>query len=275
MKKLFLISTAVLALTVAQGQIAVTLTGTSPTCAGQCDGTATVVPTGGTPPFYYMWSPTGQTTQTITGLCAGTYSVTVTDANSATATGTITLTQPIVLNVFVSSISASCNGCCDGSAIGIVSGGTAPYTYQWFPNGATTANATGLCAGNYTLCVTDANGCYTCVIATITQPLLGLPELNSSISFSIYPNPFSTQTTLQIDPAQNGAGNLLHNATLTVYNCFGQTVKQYNNITGNSFTFFRDNLPSGLYFIRLSTPSPSGGGTQGGGEVTGKLVITD
>ena len=79
-------------------------------------------------------------------------------------------------------------------------------------------------------------------------------------SFKVFPNPFSTQTTLQTDI-------LLHNATFTVYNCFGQTVREITNISGNTATFYRDNLPSGLYFIRL---------TQDNKQIeTKKLIITD
>ena len=79
-------------------------------------------------------------------------------------------------------------------------------------------------------------------------------------SFKVFPNPFSTQTTLQTDI-------LLHNATFTVYNCLGQTVREITNISGNTATFYRDNLPSGLYFIRL---------TQDNKQIeTKKLIITD
>jgi len=84
-------------------------------------------------------------------------------------------------------------------------------------------------------------------------------------SVKIYPNPFSMQTTLRTD-------KFFKDATLTVYNSFGQQVKQIKNISGQTVTLFRDNLASGLYFVRLTTPSPSG---EGWGEVTEKLVITD
>lgn len=90
----------------------------------------------------------------------------------------------------------------------------------------------------------------------------GMESINQSSSFllSIYPNPFSTQTVLQTDI-------LFHNGTLTVYNCFGQTVKQIKNISGQTITLQRDNLPSGLYFIRL---------TQDNKTITAdKLIITD
>ncbi|MBI3500232.1 MAG: T9SS type A sorting domain-containing protein [Bacteroidetes bacterium] len=96
----------------------------------------------------------------------------------------------------------------------------------------------------------------------------------NSIDIIFFPNPFSTQTTLQTNTP-------LHNATLTVYNSFGQEVTQSVIPSGaRNLTITRDGLPSGIYFLRLtalSLPSSSGGGTQGGGgEVfTGKLVITD
>ena len=96
----------------------------------------------------------------------------------------------------------------------------------------------------------QAIGCFTGIINSNFYPN----------SFKVFPNPFSTQTTLQTDI-------LLHNATFTVYNCLGQTVREITNISGNTATFYRDNLPSGLYFIRL---------TQDNKQIeTKKLIITD
>ena len=96
---------------------------------------------------------------------------------------------------------------------------------------------------------------------------IGIKENINYSEFKISPNPFSSSTTLRSD-------NFFHNATLRVYNCFGQAVKEIKNISRNEFILYRDNLPSGLYFIRLTTPSPVLG--EGGGEVyTSKLIITD
>jgi N-acetylneuraminic acid mutarotase len=88
----------------------------------------------------------------------------------------------------------------------------------------------------------------------------GMDETSTNFSVSVYPNPFSSSTTLQTD-------NPLHNATLTVYNLYGQTVKEIKNISGQTIIFHRDNLPSALYFVRL---------TQDGKTFSAdKLVITD
>jgi hypothetical protein len=72
----------------------------------------------------------------------------------------------------------------------------------------------------------------------------GINENNQGSTVNIYPIPFSSQTTLQTDMN-------IRDATLTVYNSFGQIVKEIKKISGQTITLFRDNLPKGLYFIRL------------------------
>lgn len=94
-----------------------------------------------------------------------------------------------------------------------------------------------------------------CPIPTSVDPIISLTG-----NGTVYPNPFSTQTTLQTD-------NFFYNATLTMENVFGQTVKQINNISGQTVTLLRDNLPSGLYFVRLTQDSKI--------ITTKKLLITD
>ena len=80
---------------------------------------------------------------------------------------------------------------------------------------------------------------------TLSNSPLGVENLNLSDGVvTVYPNPFSTQTTLQTD-------KIFKDAILTVYNSFGQLVKQIKNISGQTITLQRDNLSSGLYFILL------------------------
>jgi len=107
------------------------------------------------------------------GILAGTYSVTVTDANGCTTTASVTLTQPNALRdsiVMASTINISCNGSNTGSAKVGVKYGTSPYTYSWSSGGGTNANASGLIAGVYTATVQDNCGALTTVPVTITQP---------------------------------------------------------------------------------------------------------
>jgi len=91
--------------------------------------------------------------------------------------------------------------------------------------------------------------------ATAVENLNGNSE-----RLTIYPNPFSSQTTLQSD-------RIFKDAALTVYNVYGQQVKQIKSISGQSITLHRNNLPGGLYFIRLAQDNKT--------IATDRLVITD
>jgi gliding motility-associated-like protein len=149
---------------------------TNITCNGLCNGTATVTATGGTAPYTYQWNDlSNTTTPTVTGLCAGIYSVTVTDDNGCVSVSTVTITQPAVLTATTTANDVSCFGQCNATASVFVTGGTAPYTYQWNdPNNQTTVTATGLCAGTYVVTVTGTNGCTTTATETIFQPPTGI-----------------------------------------------------------------------------------------------------
>ncbi|MEO8149717.1 MAG: gliding motility-associated C-terminal domain-containing protein [Bacteroidia bacterium] len=141
---------------------------TNVTCPGGSDGTATAnITLGGTPPYTFLWS-NGQTTQTATGLAAGSYTVTVTPSGVACPTPiTINITAPTAFNVVPNIVGASC-GTATGSASVAVTGGTGAYTYLW-SNAATNAAAINLFAGTYTVTVTDASFCtysYSLVVPT-------------------------------------------------------------------------------------------------------------
>jgi gliding motility-associated-like protein len=158
----------------------ITVTGTTAvTCFGGADGTATSVTSGGTAPYTYAWAATGGTGAVGTGMIAGNYTVTVTDANGCTATATTTITEPTLVTATSSTVAVLCNGGNTGSATAVGAGGIAPYTYSW--NSApvqTTATATGLTAASYTCTVTDANGCTTTTSVTVTEPT----QVTSTIS---------------------------------------------------------------------------------------------
>ncbi len=152
-------------------------------CNGLSDGSATVSPTGGTTPYTYLWNDANNTTTaSVSGLAAGSYTVTVTDNNGCTTTNSVTITQPTVLVASVaSSTNVSCNGLSDGSASTSGSGGTTPYTYLWNDaNNTTTATVGGLPAGSYTVTITDNNGCSSTASVSITEPA----ALTSTISAS-------------------------------------------------------------------------------------------
>jgi len=138
---------------------------------------------GGTPPYSYYWSPFGQTTSYIMNLHAGNYCVTVTDDHGCTITGCWDVTQPPAeLTVDATYNHVTCYEDCDGYITTTTNGGTAPYTYYW-STGETTDAIYNLCPGPYSLTVTDAHGCTTSVINTITEPdLLTLNMSNTNVT---------------------------------------------------------------------------------------------
>lgn len=142
---------------------------TNVSCNGGADGSISVTPTGGQAPYTYLWSTIGATTPFVTGLAAGTYTVTVTDANGCSEVLNSTVTEPTAITVNPSSSDVTCYGTCDGTISLTPSGGTAPYSYSW-SSGGTTQSITNLCTGIIAYTVTDANGCTSIDSVSLTQP---------------------------------------------------------------------------------------------------------
>lgn len=149
---------------------------TSSTCAGN-DGAVTVSISGGTPPFNYLWMPGGQTTQTVTGLPAGTYKVFVSESNGMSCGNRRVNIDTITVSASsgfakqsITNTNATCFGANNGTATIITSGGTIPYTYLWSPGGKTTNTITGLSQGIYTVKVKDSKGCQTLDSVAVSSP---------------------------------------------------------------------------------------------------------
>ncbi len=148
----------------------VSASSTNVSCFGACDGTGTAVATGGSGSFSYLWSSGGAAANE-TGMCAGTHTITVTDNGSGCITSTfVVVSEPDSIAMsFPNIIDATCGGTCDGEATVVASGGDLPYTYSW-PSGGNSAVEGSLCAGTYTVDVTDASGCTQTQDVTITEP---------------------------------------------------------------------------------------------------------
>ncbi|MCX6258741.1 MAG: GEVED domain-containing protein [Bacteroidia bacterium] len=149
----------------------VNLTATNLNCWGASTGAVdlSIVNTSGVSPFTYLWS-NGQTTQDLTGLAAGTYSVTVTDAATNTNTASVTVTQPGQLSTSLFGTDVTTLGGNDGTVTQLTIGGISPYTYLWAPGGQTTGDLTGLFGGLYRVTVTDAHNCTFIDSITINTP---------------------------------------------------------------------------------------------------------
>ncbi|MDP2384990.1 MAG: gliding motility-associated C-terminal domain-containing protein [Bacteroidota bacterium] len=167
----------------------VTSVATDPLCNNSCNGTITANPTGGTGAYTYVWSPNVNPNPTSVNLCAGTYTVDVTDANGCTAQDVIVLTDPPALFANVTPTQPICFGDCNGILTSTPSGGTAPYAYAWgAPIIDIDSIAGGLCIGNYSVTVTDANGCTDVANIGLTQPpQVGLAASSSPATCGLFP----------------------------------------------------------------------------------------
>jgi len=149
-------------------------------CFGAGNGSIDLTPSGGTPPYTFAWTGPGgftASTEDISGLEAGDYSVTVTDANGCSTlfTDIVTITEPPEITVSSVKTDISCGGLTDGAIDITPSGGTPPYSFSWTgPGGFTSVDEdiSGLAAGAYSLTITDGNGCVVIFadIETIVEP---------------------------------------------------------------------------------------------------------
>jgi len=130
-------------------------------CHGLSDGLATVTITSNLTPFTYEWS-NGENTATISGLAAGTYTASVSDAVGCPAIVEVTIEEPAALVLSLASLTDADCGANNGQATVAAVGGTiaSSYNFVW-SNGAMGSTANGLAAGNYTVSTTDENGCST------------------------------------------------------------------------------------------------------------------
>ncbi|HRG51387.1 MAG TPA: PKD domain-containing protein [Bacteroidia bacterium] len=207
--------------------ITVTSTITNVSCAGGNNGTIKIVASGGKPSYTYLWQPVNKTTANLNGLTAGSYTLTVTDANGCKNTSVHVVGQPLPIAISISSVNVSCFGGTDATATANVTGGTTPYTYSWSSGGVTNATITGLKIGNYTVTVTDSANCKASKSVTITQPL----KLTAIAS------------------AQDETCDYLNDGSVTVAPAGGTSPYSYEWQPTNDTTATVNNLPTGTYTV--------------------------
>ncbi len=223
-------------------------------CNSVCVGSATATPAGGIPPYTYLWDdpPPAQTDSIADSLCAGTYTVRVIDAGADTVFATVTITEPAILNAFITgSTNISCNGLCDGTATVSVFGGTPPYNYEWIDSdfnliGDTTTTADSLCTDTFIVQVVDANGCFSLATIVINEPA----PLTSSITDST-----------------NASCNGLCDGSATLTASGGTAPYSYSWSNGDSIATTDSLCPSLIYYVIITDAN--------GCDTTDSVTITE
>lgn len=218
----------------------------SPACFGNCNGGITLVPSGGVLPYTFNWQPIGQSGNPITGICAGLYSVAVTDSKGCVQNSTVSLNNPAAITVTTVTKNSSCSSVADGSLGVTVLGGTPSYTFAWAGPGGFTANTpslSALLAGTYTLNILDRAGCSGDTVLTLAPTIsvsanagadatlcagndvvLSATLSTGSVGYGWYLLP-NTTTTLSTQPVLTapvaaGSASYMVVATSSVTGCF-------------------------------------------------------
>ena len=256
--------------------IAILLSALTPASTGGTDGTAKAEVAGGTEPYSYDWG-NGESSVEAAGLGPGKHIVTVTDANGCTATGTLNITEDILPLATVLSLrdNVSCSGASDGAAVLEITGGKAPYTYNWSTGAAVELEHENLPAGEITVVVTDALGTESEARIVIEEPeeLNVVPKILSPASTGgsdgVAEVTVSGGTEPYVYAWDNGAGEVqssgltpgLHSVTVTDANGCSSTI---------SLEITEDILPLAVT-LGLTNEIQCAGGTDGSAtaEVTG------
>lgn len=220
--------------------IRATTTITRPGCAGNADGAINLVATNGVAPYTYLWS-NGETTALIENLMAGTYTVTITDGAGEIVTASYTVNEPDALLVNVQRVGNNINA--------YASGGKEPYTYEW-SNGVTGQFNNNVEFGEYTLSVTDANGC-----VTVQQFLYSSSGVlnNPTLKVDMFPNPV-TGNTLKVMVSINENTN----AEINILSLTGQVLQAQQttfNLGQNLETIQLNGLSNGVYIVQIKAGS--------------------
>jgi hypothetical protein len=218
-------------------ELTVSVSSTDVLCFGGSSGAGTVAANGGSPGYAYEWS-NGALQTTMNNVTQGNYAVTVTDLNGCTASEVVTIEEP---NALVSSVSgSSITPPCNGTASTAITGGIIPYSYQW-NDGQNTAIAVGLCAGEYTVTVTDANGCSVAdtVVISTTTGILDTPEKEE---LRVYPNPTNGEVVFEMLGEENW--------TLRLYDVTGKLVYKQQEIDNERHNT-NLNLSPGVYLYEI------------------------
>ena len=222
------------------GSISAQVNTTDNLCNGDSTGTASICMQGGTPPFNIDWAG-----QNPNSLLAGTYIVTITDANGFWLQNSYLIDEPTIIaqNIIYN------NGVLNSNA----NGGTPTYTYSWSFNNIIVGNSNSFSPsqnGDYICIVTDNSGCIdTSEIIPVDNLSTGINKKYSA-SILVFPNPFNTRTTIKLFNNKDMINNI------SLFDCTGREIAAVNiKSEDNSIILERGSLAKGIYMLVIKTDS--------------------
>jgi hypothetical protein len=226
------------------------LTAIQPLCHNAANGALSVMVTGGTGAYSYEWS-NGASVSSLSGLPAGAYAVTVRDAVDCEIVLTDTLVAPPAITAVPTSIEPPHQGQSDGAIYVDVAGGNGQYGYVWLRNGQFFVNSEDLTnapAGDYTLVVTDGNGCTAQFDFTLTETV-GNQEVSDTFFTEVFPNPAQEQAWLAVAFPR---ARTLH---LSLTDASGRVLHTWTvrNVTEQNLPIDLKGLPAGTYRLQIRT----------------------
>lgn len=230
---------------------AINVSSTRASCAGVCNGTATITLNGGTGNFGVLWS-NGVAGPVASNLCAGFYSATVVDGDGCQQIESVVIAEPQALSLAFSQVLDDIGNNGNGSVVVTISGGTPPYNYLWSLNGVPFTNTKdifGLHAGAYTLVVTDGNGCVFTPPAFTVNGSVGATEPGQDLNWKVYPNPAQSELYIKLDPEWTG-----RDANLSIFDASGRLLleQQLSVRDDTPQRIDLSGLPAGMMMLRLS-----------------------
>jgi hypothetical protein len=217
---------------------------TNTSCNGYADGSIVATTSGGVAPYVYSWSSISGSSNSLTNVTQGIYTLTITDGNSCSVVETHIVAEPSLL---VATVTASQTYILNATVVG----GTAQYSYSWFEQTqpmislGTLASYTVGSYGSYYVIVTDANDCESeSNIMTYTEGPLGTIGLNNELNVSVYPNPFREETTVDF-------GQIINKSTIRIVDVYGKLIEMHEIADTDKYVIRRTNKASGVYFMEI------------------------
>ncbi len=225
---------------------AILITNTIP---GNCNGLATLLIEGGQEPYSFIWSGNVITSDSnnASTLCEGNYSVMIFDSFGDSTEVVFVVESDSTSTILASTeVLSNDDGTCLGAAVVTPTGGVPPYIYQWDgnTNNQSTSTADSLCAGTYSVKVSDQMGNFTFVFATISK-LTGLNSIVNDVEVEVYPNPMESRAIIDVRIADGIP------LDLTLFNLLGEEVWSRDQVGNGKIALERRTLSAGIYYLKV------------------------